>query len=85
MSGSRPLDAGTPLPGVAAALEPYEDQLDVGEIQFSSNCGGDEPAVVLIAAQPPDAQFAAVVILHLATEVDAAVLDRVVQIGIVSV
>ncbi len=79
------LGAGAAAACTDAGREPYEDQLYVGEIQFYANCGGGEPAVVLIAAQPPDGQFTAVVILQLATEADAAVLDRVVQTFIVSV
>ncbi len=79
------LGAGAAAECTDAGREPYEDQLYVGEIQFYSNCGGGDPAVVLIAAQPPDAQFTAIVILQLATQADAAVLDRVVQTFIVSV
>ncbi len=68
-----------------AGREPYEDQLYSGQIQYYSDCGGTGSAVVLIAAQPPDAQFTALVIVQLATEADAAVLDQVIQTFVVKV
>jgi serine protease Do len=79
------LGAGAAAECTDAGREEYGDQLYTGLIQFYADCGGGEAAVVLIAAQPPDVEFTAVVIVQLATQADAAVLDRVVQTFIVSV
>lgn len=69
-----------------AGLEPYEDELYVGLIQYYSACGGGDSnaSVVVISAGPEDGSFTVLVYVQLATDADLEALDHILDTFVVT-
>lgn len=62
----------------------YEDSAYTGKYDIWLNCGGTETLLVVLAAQPADASYQALIMVQVVSDADLAALDQILNTFIVS-